>query len=410
MRVYGRDRFLRLAAACVCAVGISVLSASPGLAKYASVIMDAETGRVVHAVNANTRNYPASLTKMMTLYMVFAALEDGRLSMDQRLKVSARAARQPSSKLGLRKGQTITVEQAILAMVTKSANDVAATVAEALSGSERNFALAMTATARRLGMERTIFRNASGLPHRGQQSTARDMAVLARALITDFPRHYHFFSTKTFTFGGVRHRNHNKMIATYDGADGIKTGYIRASGFNLVASAKRGGHRLIGVVFGGRSPRGRDRHMARLLDKGFRVLNGTPTQTAAADEGTRKKKARPATRKRRASTRPAAASKSAAAPARKSKSQWGIQVGAYTRYSPAYERAVTVVERLPSLLENGTIKVVPLKIRNRRPVYRARILGLSKRQAYRACRILKKRKMDCMEMRLKGVQMAFVGN
>ena len=409
MRVDGRDRFRRLAAACVWAVGVFVLSASPGLAKYASVIMDAETGRVVHAVNANTRNYPASLTKMMTLYMVFEALEDGRLSMDRRLKVSARAARQPSSKLGLRKGQTITVEQAILAMVTKSANDVAATVAEALSGSERNFALAMTATARRLGMKRTIFRNASGLPHRGQQSTARDMAVLARALITDYPRHYHFFSIKTFTFGGIRHRNHNKMIATYDGADGIKTGYIRASGFNLVASAKRGGRRLIGVVFGGRSPRARDRHMARLLDKGFRILDGTPTRTAAADEGTRRKKARPATRKRRPSTRPAAATKSAAAPARKSKSQWGIQVGAYMKYAPAYERAVKVVERLPSLLENGTIKVVPLKIRNRRPVYRARILGLSKRQAYRACRILKKRKMDCMEMRLKGVRMAFAG-
>ena len=400
MRIDGRDRFLRLAAACVCAAGVSFLSASPAVAKYASVIMDAETGRVVHAVNANTRNYPASLTKMMTLYMVFAALEDGRLSMDQRLKVSARAARQPSSRLGLRKGQTITVEQAILAMVTKSANDVAATVAEALSGSERKFALAMTATARRLGMERTIFRNASGLPHRGQQSTARDMAVLARALITDFPQHYHFFSTRTFTFGGVRHHNHNKMIATYDGADGIKTGYIRASGFNLVASAKRGGHRLIGVVFGGRSPRARDRHMARLLDKGFRVLNGTPTRTAAADEETRK---------RRASTRPASAAKSAAAPARTSKTQWGIQVGAYMRYSPAYAMAAKVVKRLPNLLENGTIKVVPLKIRNRRPVYRARILGLSKKQAYRACRILKKRKMDCMEMRLKGVQMAFAG-
>ncbi len=405
MRVGGRDRFLRLARACVCAVGISVLSASPGLAKYASVIMDAETGRVVHAVNANTRNYPASLTKMMTLYMVFEAVEEGRLSLDQRLVVSARAARQPSSRLGLRKGQTITVEQAILAMVTRSANDVAAAVAETLSGSERNFALAMTATARRLGMGRTVFRNASGLPHRGQQSTAGDMAVLARALIIDFPRHYHFFSTRTFTFGGIRHRNHNKILATYDGADGIKTGYIRASGFNLVASAKRGDHRLIGVVFGARSPRARDRHMARLLDKGFRVLNGTPIRTAAADEGRRQKTARPASRKRRASTRPASASASA----KKPKSQWGIQVGAYMRYSPAYEMAAKVIERLPRLLENGTIKVVPLKIRNRRPVYRARILGLSKKQAYRACRILKKRKMDCMEMRLKGVQMAFVG-
>ena len=409
MRVGGRDRFLRLAGACVCAVGISVLSASPGLAKYASVIMDAETGRVVYAVNENTRNYPASLTKMMTLYMVFEALEDGRLSLDQRLAVSARAARQPSSKLGLRKGQTITVKQAILAMVTKSANDVAATVAEALSGSERNFALTMTATARRLGMDRTIFRNASGLPHRGQQSTARDMAVLARALITDFPRHYHFFSTRTFTFGGVRHRNHNKILGTYDGADGIKTGYIRASGFNMVASAKRGDHRLIGVVFGGRSPRARDRHMARLLDKGFRVLNGTPAQAAMGDESTAKKKVQAAKRKKPATKPRAVASASSKKSSKRPKSRWGIQVGAYMRYSPAYEIAAKVVEMLPRLLENGTIKVVPLKIRNRRPVYRARILGLSKKQAYRACRILKKRKMDCMEMRLKGVQMAFVG-
>ena len=196
----------------------------PAFAKYASLVMDAETGRVIHEINADTRNYPASLTKMMTMYLVFEALESELWTANSKLRVSARAARQPASRLGLRRGQRITVEDAILALVTKSANDVATVIAENMSGSERGFALKMTAKARTLGMYRTTFRNASGLPHRGQLSTARDMGVLARALIRDFPVYYRYFSIQRFAYGGVVHRNHNKLLTSYDGADGIKTG------------------------------------------------------------------------------------------------------------------------------------------------------------------------------------------
>ena len=374
-----------LAAVPLAAAFLLGLAATPVQAKYASLIMDAETGRVLHAVNADTRNYPASLTKMMTLYMVFEALDKGRLSLDRRFKVSARAARQPSSKLGLGKGTTISVGDAILALVTKSANDVATVIAENISGSERRFALVMTAKARRLGMKRTTFRNASGLPHRGQLSTARDMATLAQRLLSDFPTYYHYFSTSSFHFDGVAHRNHNKLLSSYDGADGIKTGYIRASGFNLVVSAKRGDSRLIGVVFGGDSPRARDRHMAKLLDKGFAKLG--PALKLA---------------KRKAPSRPAAGKKAA----RKSDAQWGIQVGAYKTYDPAYAIAVKAQAQAPAYLDGGRIRVVSNG--KRKPLYRARILGLSKSQAYRACRLLERRKMSCMELRER-LQLAQAG-
>ena len=360
-----------LAAVLASAAFLLILAAMPAHAKYASLVMEAETGRVLHAVNADTRNYPASLTKMMTLYLVFEAVDKGRLSLDRRLAVSARAARQPASKLGLGKGTTISVGDAILALVTKSANDVATVIAEHFSGSERRFALVMTAKARRLGMSRTTFRNASGLPHRGQLSTARDMAILARRLITDFPGYYHYFSTDSFHYDGISHRNHNKLLDSYEGADGIKTGYIRASGFNLVASARRGGERLIGVVFGGDSPRARNRHMAKLLDNGFSKLSPAPKQA-----------------KRVAPPLPAGG---------QSPGQWGIQVGAYKTYSPAYAIAVKAQAQAPAYLEDGRIRVVSNG--KRRPLYRARILGLSKRQAYRACRVLERRKMSCMELR-----------
>ena len=248
------------------------MTATPAQAKYAAVVVDAETGEVLHARNSNTRRYPASLVKMMTLYMVFDALEKGELKLNQRLRVSRRAAGMPPSKLGLRRGQTIRVKDAILALVTKSANDVAVVVAEALGRTESQFAKKMTKKARRLGMKRTTFRNASGLPNRKQLSTARDMATLARALIRDFPQHYHYFNTKSFKYKGRRYRNHNKLLRTYKGADGIKTGYIRAAGYNLVASSVRNGRRVIAVVFGGKTSRSRNRHTATLLDRGFKRL------------------------------------------------------------------------------------------------------------------------------------------
>ncbi len=347
-------------------------------AKYASYIVEAETGTVLHQTNAETRNYPASLTKMMTLYMVFDALKNNRIKLEQKLNISARAARQPSSKLGLSKGEKITYGEAILAIVTKSANDVATAIGESLGGSERKFAMAMTYKARAIGMTRTTFRNASGLPHRGQLSTAKDMAILALRLQKDFPQYYYYFSTKAFSHKGLVHKNHNALLKTYKGTDGIKTGYIQASGFNLVASVERNGQRLIGVVFGGRTSRSRDRHMTKLLNKSFAKLGTTHADVTIKAEISKKDRDRAL-----------------------AKLQWGVQVGAYKTAGPAYEIARLAVQKANNLLFNGHIRVVPLKKGVRKPIYRARILGINKRQAYQACKVLKRRNINCMEFRMK---------
>lgn len=255
----------------VALVGLGGIAGLPhaALAGYASLVVDAGTGKVLYARNADTRNYPASLTKMMTLYLLFDAIDSGKYSMTSRLPVSAHAAGQPPSKLGVQAGQTIAVQDAIRALVTKSANDVAVVVAEALGGTEAGFARKMTDTAHRLGMSRTTFRNASGLPDPGQMSTAHDMALLGMALLKHFPHHYHYFSTRSFRYGTRTVTTHNHLLGKYTGADGMKTGYIRASGFNIVTSAVRDGRRLVGVVFGGRTAQSRDAHMMELLDQGF---------------------------------------------------------------------------------------------------------------------------------------------
>ena len=367
------------------AIFLTVVAAPPVAAKYASLVMDAGTGRVLHAVNADTRNYPASLTKMMTLYLVFEALEQGRLTLGQRIRFSRRAARQPASKLGLGNGQSITVEQAILALVTKSANDVATAVAEHLDGTERDFALTMTKRAREIGMSRTTFRNASGLPNRGQLSTARDMAVLARALINHYPQYYRYFGTRRFRHAGLNHRNHNKLLGKYAGLDGIKTGYIRASGFNLVASAERNGRRLIGVVFGGRSPKQRNSHMASLLDKGFGAEATVQMVEAAPPKPTPTR----AARKRVATTSAGDAIDS----------PWAIQVGALRDADDAQAAIDTALGHVPTLTEDGVSRVVRSPSRSGKPYYLAQILNLGKREAYRACRTLKRKRHPCLTMK-----------
>lgn len=361
-------------------MAVGVLS-TPAQAKYASLVVDADSGEILHATNEETRNYPASLTKMMTLYMIFDRLERKRWSLATKLKVSRRAARQPASKLGLRAGSTITVKQAILALATKSANDVATTVAENISGRERNFALKMTAKARSLGMSKTTFRNASGLPHRAQMSTAKDMSILARALLRDFPDYYHYFSTRSFRYGGITHRTHNKLLKTYPGADGFKTGYIRASGFNLVASAKRKGRRIIGVVFGGRSSKQRNRHMVTLLDKGFaRIFKQTGAPLIA--------KATPKSSKKTNVVKTASRTS-------KARDTWGVQVGAFSKVSQARNAAEKAIGKASRYLNDGNIRIVKLNKRSGKILHRARIVGISKRDAYRTCRLLK----DCMELR-----------
>jgi D-alanyl-D-alanine carboxypeptidase len=216
-------RTVSFAAILVIATALLLGASKSSEAGYASIILDADTGEVLRSRNAETRNYPASLTKLMTLYMLFTELDSGRMQLSDEMMVSKRAAGQPPSKLGLKRGERIAVQQAIKALATKSANDVATVVAEAVSGTEWEFAAAMTARARTLGMKRTKFRNASGLPNRKQLSSARDMGVLAMAMLRDFPHYYDYFSLKSFTYGGKVYRTHNSLLNRYPGMDGMKT-------------------------------------------------------------------------------------------------------------------------------------------------------------------------------------------
>lgn len=234
--------------------------------KYAAIVVDANTGKVLFDRNSRELRYPASLTKMMTLYMLFEALETGRVDPAAQLPVTAFAASKPPSRLGLRPGQHIDVQTAILALCVRSANDVATVVAEYLGDSEARFAEMMTAKARQLGMNSTTFRNASGLPDADQRTSARDMAVLSTALRKRFPQHYHYFSNREFSYGGKVIRGHNDLLGRVDGVDGLKTGYIRASGFNLATSAGRGGRRIVAVVMGGETARARNAHMEELIE------------------------------------------------------------------------------------------------------------------------------------------------
>lgn len=243
--------------------------------KYASLVMDADTGAILHQRYADKMLHPASLTKVMTLLMVFEALDSGELKLNDRIYISRKAASMVPSKLDLPPGSSIRVKDAIYALVTKSANDVAVALAEKLGKTESRFAMLMTQKARSLGMNRTRFMNASGLHHPKQVTTARDMAKMGRYLIALQPRYYRYFSTQNFKYRGKSYRNHNRLLGQYDGMDGIKTGYIQASGFNLLASAKRGDKRLIGVVFGGRTSKSRNAHMREIMDAGFREAKVT---------------------------------------------------------------------------------------------------------------------------------------
>ncbi len=249
---------------------------------YAAMVVDAKTGRTLHAVNENALRHPASITKVMTLYMLFEQMERGRYRMDSPLRVSAYAASRPPSKIGVKAGETIEVEDAIKALVTKSANDVAVVVAENLAGDEDSFAEQMTRRARQLGMSRTTFRNASGLPDVEQVTTARDLTILARAVQERFPRYYPMFQTRSFEYAGRAHRNHNKLLGRVEGVDGIKTGYTRMSGFNLMTNAKADGRHIVSVVLGGRSGRARDAIMADLVMANLPRASSGPRTTLVA--------------------------------------------------------------------------------------------------------------------------------
>jgi D-alanyl-D-alanine carboxypeptidase len=366
-----------------------VLGVGPAEAKYASIVIDAETGEVLHEARADDRNYPASLTKMMTLYLAFEALEQGRLKLETRLPVSKYASSRAPSKLGLLPGETISVRDVILALVTKSANDAAVVMAEGIAGSEAIFAQRMTKKAHELGMTSTTFRNASGLPDPEQLTTARDFAKLSQALLRRFPQYYKYFSTEDFSYKGVVHHNHNRLMQGFEGMDGIKTGFIRASGFNLAASAMRGNRRLIGVVMGGQSARARDLHMADLLEDAFAGRRGLPSvQVAEKEEGLG---SRVVARLNPISKAHAAAP--AASLASAESDDWAIQVGAYTKQSAARTAAQKAATRLRN--DDASILVLAPFKSDKRKVFRARVVGLSEDEARDACRVLRKSKTNC---------------
>ncbi|MDX2073529.1 MAG: D-alanyl-D-alanine carboxypeptidase family protein [Alphaproteobacteria bacterium] len=245
---------------------------APSADKFAAVVVDASTGQVLYEKNAGDLRYPASLTKMMTLYLTFDALKRGKLRLNQKLPVSAKAAGQPQTNINLSEGDWLTVEEAIEALVVRSGNDASVVLAEKLGGTVWSFAQMMTQKARELGMRDTVFRNPNGLPDNGQYTNAFDMARLGIALRRDFPEYYPYFKTERFDFRGVTYTTHNRVMLRYNGADGIKTGYIRASGFNLVTSVKKSGYNIVAVIMGGPSGTVRDDMMINMLDRTFAEL------------------------------------------------------------------------------------------------------------------------------------------
>ena len=368
-----------------------------GSERYSSIVVDAATGNVLEAANPDAPRHPASLAKLMTLYMVFEALRDRRITTDQLVPVSARSAAMEPSKLGITPATRLTVEEAILGLVTKSANDAAAALGEQLGGSEERFAQMMTLRARALGMSHTTFTNASGLPDPDQWTTARDLAILARHLLGDFPGFYPYFSTRSFTFHGRVIFNHDRMLVSYPGADGMKTGYTEASGHNLVTSATRGGVRLIGVVLGAASNPERDVHMAALLNQGFEQLD-VPVErpTAVASRLPSLFNAAHA-----ASVNDPVRQPSHARPAPPA-SIWGIP-GWQLRQRK--DRAGSSVECPPVPADDGEARVEPAGMRGR-TTWRAQVFGLTAAEAQSACSVLAHRRTPCIVLRPDQRQLA----
>jgi len=393
--------------------------------KYAAVVVDAKTGEVLYAKRADSPRYPASITKVMTLYLAFEALASGRLKLDDPVMISPRAAAQAPTKLGLPAGETLTVEQAMSSMATKSANDIAVALAEKLGGSEARFAAMMTLRAQELGMQNTRFVNASGLPDSRQISTARDIAILSRAVMRDYPQYYGLFSQREFTFRGVSMRNHNGLLNTMPGVDGLKTGYTNASGYNVAVSAVRGNRRLITVVLGAPSTAWRNNNATQLLTTGFDVMARRdrgekitvaqnffePPPSAQAMQRTMEQgdSDQEGQRIMLASATPSAAaskikivepsktalrddgkkgSKKAAA------GKWTVQVGAFKSKTDAKEQLTIVNRKFAKIFgdANGTVDKGGGK-------YQARFTGFNEASAKDACQALKAKKLACMVVR-----------
>lgn len=379
----------------------------------AGMAIDAHTGRILYAHRIDKPHHPASLTKIMTLYLLFEFLHAGRLSLESKLVVTENAANQPPSKLGLKAGSSILVEDAIRALITKSANDVAVTVAENLAGSEWRFAKLMTWKARKFGMNKTQFFNASGLPHKKQITTARDMITLSQRIQKDFPQYYPFFATKHFSFRGKRYKNYNRLMFKFRGVDGIKTGYTRASGFNLTSSVWRRRKHVVAVYLGGKTAKRRDNKMSYILRRSLaKASNGPRKQYYAIP---RKKIIRKPIEvsakrpvndvvltKKKTDIKSLGGKKSLGSPktdnAIDPQGPYHIQIGAFRSKLDAQNRLDSVGSKAKTLLHGHkrfTMQVAESEI------FRARFAGFSEKDARKTCRLLKKRSIDCLAVPAK---------
>ena len=401
----------------LCCVGAPANAyAQIGSARYSSIVVEAGTGRVLESVNPDAQRHPASLTKLMTLYMAFEALRDRRITLDQYVPVSPHAAAAAPTKLGLLPNTRITVDQTILGLVTKSANDAAAALGEMLGGSEDRFAQMMTLRARALGMTRTTFMNASGLPDPDQVTTARDLAVLARHLISDFPGYYRYFSTPSFVWQRRVIFNHDHLLRSYPGADGMKTGYTEASGYNLVTSAVRGGVRLVGVVLGAATNGERDLHMMALLDQSYGHLD-IPTERAFARASSHGLIAsaqaapveRPQAERPQAERPPVERTQVERPPAERAPVArghgtgvtWGVQAGTYQT-----EKAARVAAGAARRTAEGGGVHIEATTAKHRTVWRAQVVGLSSADAHATCAALSRQRTPCMVVRIDPRQVA----
>jgi D-alanyl-D-alanine carboxypeptidase len=397
---------------------VPVIAANPAVTgRDAMLVIDAQSGRELEAVSADDLRHPASLTKIMTLYLVFEALDSGKLRLGDRMPVSVRAANTAPSKLGVHPGATLAVRDAVMGLITKSANDAAVVVAEQLAGEEASFAQIMTQKAWQLGMTSTTFRNASGLPDPAQVTTARDLAKLAQALLRDFPHYYPLFSAQEYVYEGRSLRNHNQMLGWYPGADGIKTGYIRASGFNLVMSAQRDGRRLIGVVLGGSAPGERDAVMGDMMDRGFEraaALRLAQFRASKPPPGIRYTaqnfasgvvipgEAPRATAAVRPTFSPGSAefdNRGTWADSGVDGAKWAIQLGTFTSAQAASQSVQRALGLLPELraAARAAIDTVPV---NGKTMHRARLTNLDGQRAAKSCKRLEQAHVACAPINL----------
>ncbi len=341
-----------------------------------SIVIDAISGEIIASSNANELRYPASLTKLMTLYLTFEAIEKGHINLETPLKVSHHAANRSPSKLGLKRGETITVKNAILALIVKSANDCASVLAEALGDSEENFAKMMTETAKKLGMKNTTFKNASGLPNKQQKTTAHDMAILGSAIYHHYPEHYDLFSTKKFTYKGNTFYTHNHLLKKFKGADGMKTGFTSAAGYNIITSAEQDGRRVIAVTMGHNSIKERDYKVAQLMKHGLKKINN---QTLNPTKLTAKLDIPPFVDKKIPDN-----------------NIWSIQIGAFSNYIKARNYALEVQNRIHLPYAAKTeINVEPAS-NGAAVIYRSQLTGFAKNEADKICYRLKKVNRSCI--------------